>query len=261
MRISVVIPTKNRLALLRRAIESIVRQPCGDFEVIVIDNVSDVPVSASDLPGVPDLRIVRNTASLPAGKNRNIGAYLSSGDIICFLDDDDEYRERKFADVIEAFSTDTALDFVYGNTQQIGPGGRLLALSRGPCDLRVFLRGRYVHLNALAVRRHVFDSISFKEDMEKYQDVQFIGRLMKNFRGKHINEVHAVWYRDDRPDQVTRRNLKLGKKCWGYLCTTFEHEIRSFPELRALYLDKMLKLCAARFDLIGFTKFLIWRLR
>jgi hypothetical protein len=38
--ISVIIPTYNRAALLREAIESVLRQTCRDFEIVVVDDGS-----------------------------------------------------------------------------------------------------------------------------------------------------------------------------------------------------------------------------
>jgi glycosyltransferase involved in cell wall biosynthesis len=41
---SVLLPSKDRLELLLCAIESVRRQPFGDFEIVVSDNASSLPM-------------------------------------------------------------------------------------------------------------------------------------------------------------------------------------------------------------------------
>ena len=36
------------------------------------------------------------------------------------------------------------------------------------------------------------------------EDVEFTARLIRGHKGAHIPDVHAKWYRDNRPDQITR---------------------------------------------------------
>lgn len=45
MRYSVLIPTKNRLSLLRLAIQSVLDQDYGDWEIVVSDNAPTEPVA------------------------------------------------------------------------------------------------------------------------------------------------------------------------------------------------------------------------
>jgi glycosyltransferase involved in cell wall biosynthesis len=256
IKISVIIPTRNRAELLARAVKSVRQQSWRNYEIVIIDNFSDIPVSDIVFFRSADIKIVRNSSIFTAGANRNIGIDFSHGDLVCFLDDDDEYYLTKFRDIVEIFDINEDVDFVFGNTDQIGNDGRVVFQSRGPCDIHMYLKYRHIHLNSLAVRRRVLSKVRFLEDMEKYQDVEFIGRVVRLFRGFHVDCTHAAWYRDGRPDQVTRRNIKLGFKCWKKLCNTFDNEIRSYPDLKKMYFDKMIYFCLLNFnfrDLIKYT--------
>lgn len=42
--VTVYIPTRNRLELLYRAVQSCLAQSFSDFEIIVVDDASDVPL-------------------------------------------------------------------------------------------------------------------------------------------------------------------------------------------------------------------------
>ena len=96
--VSVVIPTKNRSALLSRSVISILNQTYQDIEIIIVDDGStdDTPELVANL-SKRDSRIVgmRNETSLGGGAARNVGISAAKGEYTAFLDDDDEWHPRK----------------------------------------------------------------------------------------------------------------------------------------------------------------------
>jgi glycosyltransferase involved in cell wall biosynthesis len=94
MKISVIIPTYNRPHLLPRALESVASQAHSDVEVIVVDDASThgieaiVAKYASRLPG---LIFIRHDTNKGVNAARNTALQRATGELICFLDDDDEY--------------------------------------------------------------------------------------------------------------------------------------------------------------------------
>jgi glycosyltransferase involved in cell wall biosynthesis len=87
-RFSVIIPTYNRAALLREALESVFAQTFTDYEVIVVDDGS-----ADETPAViasygDRVRFYRQENSGP-GAARNLGIQNASGEYVAFLDSDD----------------------------------------------------------------------------------------------------------------------------------------------------------------------------
>lgn len=93
--LSVVIPVFNRRELLRRAIQSVLKQTFKDFELIVVDDGSTDGVEGLDElrePGVKFLRLEENGG---VSRARNRGVELSGGEWICFLDSDDLWMPRK----------------------------------------------------------------------------------------------------------------------------------------------------------------------
>lgn len=242
MPISVVIVTRDRPGLLARAVASVEAQGDPEVEIVIVDNLSRQPV---DLP----CRVIRSTAPLSAAQARNLGMDHAQGEIVCFLDDDDVYLPGKFADVRAAFSADPALGFCFGSTVQRGPDGTDLGRSAGVPEIVPFLRWRYVHVNALALRGHLAREHRFDERMTTYEDVDFAGRLIRSAQGRHIPRDHAVWHRDSRPDQLTRPDWRRAWRNWKLLCATFDAEIASDPDLRRFYHRKMLALALRYGDL------------
>lgn len=90
MKLSFLIPSKNRLEFLAQAVESILRQNYEDFEIIITDNASEQDY-ASYVKGIGDNRIVYSKSLTPVSvtQNWNNALNLSSGDYILMLGDDD----------------------------------------------------------------------------------------------------------------------------------------------------------------------------
>lgn len=88
---SIVIPTHNRPDLLQRAVCSALKACPSDGEVIVVDDHSLSPLDLSSF-GIYDdrLRLLTNPGAGGAADARNYGCSMARGDIIFFLDDDDE---------------------------------------------------------------------------------------------------------------------------------------------------------------------------
>ena len=91
---SVVIPTRDRADYLPIAIQSVLNQTFGDFELIVSDNFSrdntlDVVKSFDD----PRIRYVRTSESLPINKSWEFGVTQAQGEYVVFLSDDDTFAK------------------------------------------------------------------------------------------------------------------------------------------------------------------------
>jgi glycosyltransferase involved in cell wall biosynthesis len=103
MNVSVVVPTRNRSALLATTIRSVLRQQEVELEVIVVDEASTDDTLAV-LNGIGDrrLRVVRHDTPRWLAAARNSGAAEAQGDWIAFLDDDDLWAPEKLVRQIRA---------------------------------------------------------------------------------------------------------------------------------------------------------------
>jgi glycosyltransferase involved in cell wall biosynthesis len=88
---SIVIPTYNRAHLIGRAIQSIVAQSSQDWELIVVDDGSTDNTEMVVAEFLSDQRIkYYRKKNSGAAETRNVGAAKANGDLITFLDSDDE---------------------------------------------------------------------------------------------------------------------------------------------------------------------------
>lgn len=257
MLVSVIIVTRDRLTLLNRAVESVFSQKYKPIEIIVIDNFSEhSPVLQVSIPPSCSVSINRTDNFLTASKSRNYGIQLAKGKYICFLDDDDYYLENKVDSLVDVLSNDQNIDMVYGNTKMIGPRGADLGLCKGPSDIVPLMLYRYIHLNSLMIKKSLLTKIKFDETMTTYEDVDFTFRLLEISNCVHLNQDVAVWNRDNREDQLTKRNWARSEKNWLILCNKFEKTIKSNKLIANMYYKKIFLLSLINFSLLNSVDYL-----
>jgi glycosyltransferase involved in cell wall biosynthesis len=100
--ISVVIPTRNRHAMLAEAVASVLRQDFDDYEVVVVDDgVGAAAFVAEWFAGEPAVRCADN-ARAGQVRARNLGVSLARGEIVAFLDDDDRWGATSYLSAVRA---------------------------------------------------------------------------------------------------------------------------------------------------------------
>lgn len=89
-RFSVVIPSRNRPETLPVTLRTVLAQDFDDYEVLVVDNASDVDLQPiTDSFNEPRIRYTRQPRALAMTDNWNHALGLAQGDWILFLGDDD----------------------------------------------------------------------------------------------------------------------------------------------------------------------------
>ena len=121
--VSAVIVTRNRRALLERAIASVDRQQDRPREIVVVDDGSEDDTAAW-LAGLkrPDLFSLRVPNSVGIATARNLGWRAARGEIIAMLDDDDEWLPDYLTSVVRAFALTPEPLYVYADCYHRRPG-------------------------------------------------------------------------------------------------------------------------------------------
>lgn len=118
MKISILISSYNKGAYIKECIQSCLKQTDPDFEVILLDNYS------SDNT---DLILQKYNENIIIKKEKKVSNYspvnqldllrkaflISTGDIVCFLDADDYFRDDKIKSIKEIFSSDQKINVVF----------------------------------------------------------------------------------------------------------------------------------------------------
>ncbi len=125
--LSVVIPTRNRSALLATTVRSVLSQRDVDLEVIVVDDASsDDTAAVVDSFADHRLAMIRKATPSGPGAARNEGAARAAGEWIGFIDDDDVWAPDKLARQVAAAQQAGRL-WAYTGAVTIGGGFEILS--------------------------------------------------------------------------------------------------------------------------------------
>jgi glycosyltransferase involved in cell wall biosynthesis len=130
MKLSVVIPTYNRFAMLLRAVGSVCQIKHRPLEVIVVDDGStDGTADRSEEiqticdQASADFKFIRQK-NAGAASARNNGWDHATGDLIQWVDSDDTIMPEGVEALIEALKNDTEIDLAYGLVRITDAEGR-----------------------------------------------------------------------------------------------------------------------------------------
>ncbi len=167
-RISVVIPTYQRLEACKRAIASALEQELPALEVLVCDDGSADGTQealeswAGEEPRLRYLRLPRNYGAPAAG--RNLGTERARGEWIAFLDDDDRWLPEKLRIQGEAISTGR-YDVVACDATRSGSGRPYFGLERAvePDRAELLRHNPIITSTAIARRSALLDAGGFTD--------------------------------------------------------------------------------------------------
>lgn len=172
-KISVCIPTYNRAHYIKEAIESVLMQDYENFELIICDDAStdytgEVVQSYKD----PRIRYVRNANNLGQWENSNKSIYLSRGEYVIFMTDDDVMMQGLLKKEVEILERYTNVVFVAPGYYHIDPTGRIIkrnttglqtdhAIIQGRELLGYFLLGKPISSNHII--RWIWPSVMIRK--------------------------------------------------------------------------------------------------
>jgi glycosyl transferase family 2 len=206
-KVSIVLATRNRSVLLRRAVESVIAQSYPTWELIVVNDAS-TDDTKSTIQAIGDSRIkLIDSDGSGAGHARNIGLRAASGSLNAFLDDDNLMAPGWLRAVVVAFQGRPELNAVYG--AQLRSGARSSPVVRSLLFVTPFDRERmayenFIDLGVLAHRNGL--GLTFDESLPRAVDWDYVVRVAGRFGMEPLPAV-ASFYTTDAPARISFRAL------------------------------------------------------
>lgn len=174
---SIVMPVKDRADRVGAAIESVVAQSRGDWELLVVDDGSVDDLAASLARWEVDGRI----RAMPAvgegvSEARNTALRAARGEYIAYLDSDDTWRPNHLADLLAALQG-TPHRAAYGD-MALHTAGRPTVYRAFHGDAQDLAQGNFIGLPSLVHERALLDEIGmFDSSLRRCVDYDLIVRI------------------------------------------------------------------------------------
>lgn len=202
--VSIIIPTKDRAALLPQTIQSIRAQTYANWEAVIIDDGStDDTVPQMQRLGAQEPRIrflQRQGDKSGAQVCRNQGSAAAKGEYLIFLDSDDLLAPACLQHRVAFMQQHPSLGFAVFQTQlfahELGDTPRLWNSLGGKDDLDRFLkRDSPWQTTGPIWRRTALDQVGpFDETLLSYQDWEFhIRALCKGIAYQKVDKVDCFY--------------------------------------------------------------------
>ncbi|MGY6694947.1 MAG: glycosyltransferase family 2 protein [Roseinatronobacter sp.] len=129
--LSIVIPTHQRPALLRRAVASVLASPRADIEALVVeDNATSASEALREWADDERLTVISSTGPRGASATRNAGVDAARAPTVLFLDDDDELVTQ-YIDTVTDLAGRPELSWGFSRTRKRSDTD---ALDHGPAE-------------------------------------------------------------------------------------------------------------------------------
>jgi|GEM_PF-1978812 len=207
-RVSVILPTYKRPDFLKNAACSVLKQDYDDIELLIVDdNGSDSEYSDETsiivkelTQDFPERKIVyiKHAENANGAAARNSGVIRSSGEYICFIDDDDIYLPGRISEsvrTLELTNVDvgaTYCGFIGWNSTE-EDNNRFKEGDLTKDILLLDYKNHYLHTNTATYKRDaVFYINGFDISYRRHQDLEFNLRFFHTFlttvtRGIHVS--------------------------------------------------------------------------
>lgn len=244
---SVIVPTYNRVGLLRECMLSVYRQTYRPIELLVVDDGSTDGTEKAVKEFVEEFReddfrisYLKQDNKGPASA-RNAGFRASSGSFIQFLDSDDILLPQKLEEEVR-YLQENNCDLVYSKAQFVNEHLNLIQgkfwgekLTQTPLD---FFNFPWQTMCALYRRETLLSGGGFVEDLLVNEDWEFnIRYILLGFKINFMESVHSL-YRVHPSERIGRSMEAIEKVNSKVKSTMLVRELVMKKKLLTPELDK-----------------------
>lgn len=267
--VSVVIPTYKRPGMLGRAIDSILDQTYDNLEIIIVDdNHVDSEYRNKTEKFMEKYLNLSNLSYIKHNKNkggavaRNTGIKKSRGEYIAFLDDDDEYYEKKIELQLKKI-VETKVSFVTCFCSSFDEDGRKIKtyddIYYGN-PLFEHMKNNIAGTSLLLIEKKAILDIGLFEDVPSQQDHILILKLLANgYKVATVEDV-LVKYNEHNKTRISTVNSQkiLGeKKAYEFQKKYFNKlTVNQRLEIKKIFYNKMFKYNLILYGRSGSYKYL-----
>lgn len=226
MLVSIYIPTKNRLDLLKIAVDSVLRQTYQNIELIVVnDGSTDETQKYLEQLSASDNRVkyISNAQSKGACAARNVAIESASGYFVTGLDDDDLFEPCHIAalvgywQLLEAAQQKFSAIYVQDQLRSNG----VINVLRKPSSVKAedILLSNCVGNQIFSTKEKFLSAGLFDQNMPAWQDLEFYYRFLKVHGPARLLDIPSyIFDISPRGDRISvGSKLKIVNACESFI--------------------------------------------
>jgi GT2 family glycosyltransferase len=209
--ISILTPVFNTpVPWLREAVDSVLAQAYGNWELVLIDDGSTAPDLMNALPGLASrdrrIRLVRLEAHQGISAALNRGLDVASGEWITFVDHDDMLEPDALFQNVRLLQENPNVDLIYSDEDKLTEQGFDSPMLKPDWSPDFFLSNNYLcHLIFLR-RQLIHDVGGFRSDFDGSQDYDLLLRIIE--RSNRIVHIPRILYHWRRSENSSASNVR-----------------------------------------------------
>lgn len=206
-RISIILPTYNRVHCIARAINSVLEQTWQDYEIIIVDDCS-TDGTKEYVQSLQNQRIkyILLSQNVGVGAARNIGIKEAVGEYIAFQDSDTIWVSDKLEKQVmylDSLDNSTAMVYspykrIYHDYSIIYPGLDVPMEEKNGCILKHLLEHPLVDAPTMLIRKCVLSELGgFDPCMKALEDYELSIRIAQKYQICILDEVLLFSYNEE----------------------------------------------------------------
>ncbi len=203
--VSVVIPSCNRANVVSRAIRSVLSQTYQNIEIIIVDDGSE-----DETPGVlsefSNIRVLtQDNRGVSAA--RNTGIETSYGELVAFLDSDDEWLPEKIQKQVALYSSENPFFICHTNEIWMRNGKPVaqkdIHVKQGGYFFERAVERCLISPSAVMISRALLDEVGwFDEQLRAAEDYDLWLRITASYRVDFVDEPLVIKHAGE-PNQLS----------------------------------------------------------
>lgn len=206
-KISVVTPSYNQGEFIERTINSVLSQNYPSLEYIIIDGGSTD--NSVEIIKKYEKDITYWVSEKDDGQTQaiNKGFRRATGDIVAWLNSDDEYTPGALEAVAKTFMANEKTDFVFGNMLSVDIEGNLLRYDRNTrfSFSALVLFGMVISQPSCFWKKSLLEKHGYLDETKHFSmDYEFFCRIGKHIHPKHINKPLSRfrWHEEQKSGKI-----------------------------------------------------------
>jgi len=238
--ISIVMPVLNRERYIAQAIESICRQTCRAYELIVVDDGSTDRTAeiVRSFAGRIDVKHVHHPRNLGITPSINDGLRRASGSFIAFLDHDDFWLPEFLETQLAHLNAHPDVGMVHSDFQTVDADGKILEHSVAQARNRTRPSGfvfrdlfmqSMICGNSVLVRKECFERLGLWDEGLRWADYHMWLRIARHYKIDYVDRVLTA-YRQHSTQQTRSSTGQADND--PVAVQAIERLLAAYPEIR-----------------------------